>query len=88
MNRNLYSKLCDSKNERITDSESASGVFKKWLFSGCFILVLRELAIALSLTSLRWNDEVVFNLWAISLMIALFSLFLPCLICNPFNAKL
>lgn len=85
---NLYSNWRSCKKRFIIASGLVSGDFRKALFSGCSNLVLREFSTAFSRTSFRWNDEDSLSLAATPRMSALFSLVLPCLTCNPFNAKL
>jgi hypothetical protein len=59
---------------------------------GCELGLAKKLAflvaILFSTTSRLLNAEVVLSLFAIFLISSLFSLFLPCLTCKPFNAKL
>lgn len=55
---------------------------------GSFLKLATLLTVALAITSGLLNEDFVFNFSEISLINCEFCLFLPCLICLPFKAKL
>jgi len=88
MNLNLNSILLSVKNLYIICSHNVLGDIKYGLRSGYFFLVISALAIALALICGLLNDEDIFSFSATRLISSLFSFVFPCLICNPFNARL
>lgn len=80
--------LLEFKKSIINCSIFEIGVFKYQFLSGCSSLVLIEFSTAFLRTSALWKELLVFNFSEIERISALFCLFLPCLTCKPFNAKL
>ena len=76
------------KNSYNAFSDLLGGVFNADILSGCSFLVFKEFANAFSLTSFLLKDDECLSFSAIERINSLLALFLSCLTCSPFSAKL